>query len=145
MFSKSKLHLILFFLTFVWVIRSENFHIYIKSSDIFKESKSESFLCACVSLFDSVWFVKTIIYCPESVWVRVCACVPVPPRYEQTQCNMFGRIPCREHSRQQFIIAWLPYACETVGSNLVQIQPVIHVPSHSIFPHSTQCCIQYTA
>lgn len=93
-----------------------------------------------VCLCDSVWIVKTVIYCS----VYVCVGVPVPPWYEQTHCNMLWRIPCRERSTQQFIIAWLPYACETVGSNLVQIHLAVHVPPHSIFTHSTVSAVYCT-
>lgn len=33
----------------------------------------------------------------------------------QTRCGLFSWAPCTEHSRQQFITAWLPYASETEG------------------------------
>lgn len=98
----------------------------------------------CPFLRDSARFVTIIIHCPESgaewdVRVHVCREVQMPPRYEQTGYNMLGWIPRSAHRRQQFITAWLPYACETTGSNLVQIQPVIHVR-----PDFTPLCAVYS-
>lgn len=74
------------------------------------------------------------------IYQSLCKCLCVKPRCEQILCGMFSRAPCREHSRQHFITAWLPYAAKTEGcfgrwgrrggSNLVHIHLVIQVTPH---------------
>lgn len=85
---------------------------------------------------------KEVVYVRRRfcIYQSLCKCLCVKPRSEQILCGMFSRALCREHSRQHFITAWLPYAAETEGcfgrwewrggSNLVHIHLVIQVTPH---------------
>lgn len=61
---------------------------------------------------------------------------------EQTHCNMLGEY-LESMDRQQFIIVWLPYAYETVGSDLVHIQLVSRITFYSIASPSTMSWITH--